>query len=182
MPKFTSKFTSKHNIEYEISSADDYIFSPSDFYCLKDIFSDPAVYEYITKDTLTEYYPKSPFVELLAMDFLRFTALHWEKQEQFDFFIRRTDNKKLVGYIKLETRKNDVPERSMAKISTEPGFMKQALEIVLSFAKEMGYPKTFGLVNVKNERMQQFARSMNMQNLGVIKEGGQDYNRFEIKK
>ena len=180
MPRFYTKFKSKLDVEYEILSTDDYVFVPSDFYGLVAIFSDPAVYEFISKDVLDKYYPDCPFVEPQALDFLRFSKIHWEKGEQYRFLIRRLENKALVGYINIEPRDADVPERSLAKVSSEPGFMSQALGIVLEFAKEMGYAKTFGLVSINNNRMQEFAKKLRMQEAGKVMENGKEFYRYEI--
>lgn len=180
MPRFYKKFKSKHDVEYEIFSTDDYVFVPNDFYGLITIFSDPAVFEFISKDVLDKYYPDCPFVEPQALDFLRFSKIHWEKSEQFRFLIRRVSDHSMVGYVNIEPRENDVPERSLAKNSLEPGFMSQALRISLEFAKEMGNPKTFGLVSVNNFRMQEFARRFGMSEIGKVVENGKDFYRYEI--
>ncbi|MBP9818308.1 GNAT family N-acetyltransferase [Candidatus Shapirobacteria bacterium] len=180
MPLYHQKFVTKHHIEYEIVSTDDYSFLPADFYSLVAIFSDPAVYKYVSEETLKKHYPDSPYTELQAIDFLRFSIFHWQKKEQFRFLIRRTDNAKLVGYINIEPRDGDIPERSMVKLSAEPGFMKAALKIVLGFASQMGYSTTFGLVDVTNERMNNFALSFGMKLVGQVTENGHDFNRYEF--
>ena len=139
------------------------------------------MYKFISKGVLKKYYPNTPFVEITAMDFVRFNKEHWGKGEQYRFFVRRKSDNILVGYINFEPRKDDVPERSLAKLADEPSFMKDALKIALQMFKKMGHPKTFGNVEHDNPKMNHLATSMGMNMVKTVTEDGKELLRYEIE-
>ncbi len=180
MPKFSQTFTSKHGVDYIVSSCDDYIFDPKDFYNLIKIFLDPPVYEYITKGVLKKYYPKTPFVELLASDFLRDNAKLWKEKKEYRFFIRRKNDGLLVGIIGFNLPKKDYPERWIYKLSTEPSFMFTCIPFCLNFIAKLGHRRTFGLVNVANEQMNKLSISLGYQKIKKVRQQGNLHTRYEI--
>lgn len=180
MPKYRQAFTSKHGVDYTVSSCDDYVFNPKDFYDLIKIFLDPPVYEFITKGVLKKYYPKTPFAELLASDFLRDNAKLWKEKKEYRFFVRRKSDQVLVGIVGFNLPKKDYPERWIYKISSEPSFMITCLPICLGFMAKLGHLRTFGLVNVNNTKMNQLSLGLGYKKIKKVRQQGNLHTRYEI--
>lgn len=169
MPQLVKEIESKTGDKLYVISGDTYVFNSEDFYDMVALFKDPAVYKYITEDTLKKYYDNLDAPELLAADFLHFMSVKWHKNNEHRFFVRDHVGH-IVGIIGYDIRPKNLPELWYYKSSKSPSFMSLALPRILEFMRDQDFAETFALVEPENKASIHLLEKLGFINRGVIKE------------
>lgn len=149
--KYSAVFGIENGLQFVVESTEDYIPNELDLISGESLFSEPAIYKYLTKSLLEKYRYKS--VNEYVRSFLSVTKERWNDREEFRFFIRDCANSKLVGITGVDVKdpQNGVGETWSLKSTSVPPLMFAVKKIAIQFMKSEGLKILVG--NVKKDNI-----------------------------
>jgi RimJ/RimL family protein N-acetyltransferase len=156
-----------------VTSAHEGSFGSADVDRVVEICSEQEIYDVLFR----RLFKGAPYARTHAEGFREFCYAGWRDRSSFVFLIRDSSNR-IVGAMDIKSTDRDASEIGYWASRRSPGYMTNALTVLLSLARDAGYRSLNASTLLDNTRSQQLLGRVGFSRVGTQERSGTPYARF----